>query len=262
MFMEDVVVRREERGSIAVLTMEYRPYNLLGPKLIGAIAAEVAAAQQTGSRAIILRSGLRHFSAGADVALFGSRIEQGGRSEASISGVDFLKLLELLPIPIVASVHGVCLGGGFELALACDYIVAASSAKIGSVEVALGLHPLLGGIQRQVQRAGAMRAKEIAMLGRRYDAATLERWGLVNLVVADDALQDATFTIAEELAHGPTVAHAATKRLVHVAVNEGVLAADEAMAEIQKPIWASEDLKIGLASFRDNGPGLAKFTGR
>jgi enoyl-CoA hydratase/carnithine racemase len=262
MFMEDVVVRREERGSIAVLTMEYRPYNLLGPTLIGAIAAEVAAAQETGSRAIILRSGLRHFSAGADVALFGSRIEQGGRSEAAISGVDFLKLLELLPIPIVASVHGVCLGGGFELALACDYIVAASSAKIGSVEVALGLHPLLGGIQRQVQPAGAMRAKEIAMLGRRYDAATLEHWGLVNLVVADDALQDATFTIAEELAYGPTVAHAATKRLVHVAVNEGVLAADEAMAEIQKPIWASEDLKIGLASFRDNGPGLAKFTGR
>jgi enoyl-CoA hydratase/carnithine racemase len=100
------------------------------------------------------------------------------------------------------------------------------------------------------------------MLGRRYDAATLERWGLVNLVVADDTLVDATFTIAEELAHGPTVAHAATKRLVHIAVNEGVLAADEAMAEIQKPIWASDDLKIGLTSFRENGPGLAKFTGR
>jgi hypothetical protein len=86
--------------------------------------------------------------------------------------------------------------------------------------------------------------------------------GLVNLVVVDDALEDATFTIAEELAQGSTVAHAATKRLVHIAVNEGVLAADEAMAEIQKPIWASEDLKIGLASFRENGPGLAKFTGR
>jgi enoyl-CoA hydratase/carnithine racemase len=59
-----------------------------------------------------------------------------------------------------------------------------------------------------------MRAKEISMLGRRYDAATLERWGLVNLVVADDALEEATMTIAQELAHGPTVAHAATKRLV------------------------------------------------
>ncbi len=100
------------------------------------------------------------------------------------------------------------------------------------------------------------------MLGRRSDAATLERWGLVHLVVADDALEDTTLTIAEELAHGATVVHAATKRLVHIAVDEGVVAADEAMAEIQKPSWASEDLKIGLASFRENGPDLAKSTGR
>jgi enoyl-CoA hydratase/carnithine racemase len=253
---------REEKGPVSVLTMQHRPYNLLGPTLLGAIADEIGAARDARSRAIILRSGLRHFSAGADVAQFDARIEQGGRSQSAIGGVEFLKLLALMPIPIVASVHGVCLGGGFELALACDYIVAASSAKIGSVEVALGLHPLLGGIQRQAQHAGAMRAKEISMLGRRYDAATLERWGLVNLVVADDALEETTMTIAQELAHGPTVAHAATKRLVHIAVNEGVLAADEAMAEIQKPIWDSEDLKIGLASFRENGPGLAKFTGR
>ena len=94
--MEDIVVRREEWGLISVLTMEYRPYNLLGPTLIGAIAAELTAAQQAGSRAIVLRSGLRHFSAGADVAQFSARIEQGGRSQSAIGGVDFLKLLELL----------------------------------------------------------------------------------------------------------------------------------------------------------------------
>jgi predicted phage terminase large subunit-like protein len=91
---EDVIVRREERGLISVLTMEYRPYNLLGPTLIGAIAAEITGAREAGSRAIVLRSGLRHFSAGADVNLFDARIEQGGRREAAISGVDFLKLLE------------------------------------------------------------------------------------------------------------------------------------------------------------------------
>jgi len=260
--MEEAPVVREEKGPVSVLVMQYRPYNLLGPTLLGAIADEIAAARDAGSRAIILRSGLRHFSAGADVAQFSTRIDQGGRSQTAIGGVDFLKLLELLPIPIVASVHGVCLGGGFELALACDYIVAASSAKIGSVEVALGLHPLLGGIQRQVQRIGALRAKEMSMLARRYDAPTLEKWGLINLTVPEESLEKATMAIAEEFAQGPTLAHAATKELAHIAVNEGVAAADEAMARVQAAIWASEDLKTGLASFRKNGPGLAKFAGR
>lgn len=259
---EDVLVTREQRDQVSTLTMVYRPYNLLGPKLIGAIAQQVKAAQEAGSRAIILKSGLRHFCAGADVGLFSARIENAGRADTRLTGVEFLRLLELLPIPIVASVHGVCLGGGLELALACDYIVATASSKLGSVEAALGLHPLMGGIQRQVQRIGTARAKEMSMLGRRYDAATLERWGLINLVVADEALETATLAIAEELARGPTVAHAATKKLAHLAANEGIVAADLAMADIQAPIWASEDLKTGLTSFRQNGPGLAKFQGR
>ncbi len=259
---ETSLVSREQHGPIAILTMAYRPYNLLGPKLMGAIARELTAAQEAGSRAIVLKSGLRHFCAGADVSLFSTRINGSGRSDAELKGIDFLRLLELLPIPIVASVHGVCLGGGLELALACDYIVAAASSKLGSVEAALGLHPLMGGIQRQVQRIGALRAKEMSMLARRYDPATLERWGLINLTVPDEALPQATMSIAEELARGPTVAHAATKQLAYVAANEGVVAADQAMAKIQEPIWASEDLKTGLASFKQNGPGLAKFQGR
>ena len=100
------------------------------------------------------------------------------------------------------------------------------------------------------------------MLARRYDAPTLEKWGLINLTVPEESLEQTTMTIAEEFAQGPTVAHAATKQLAHIAVSEGVEAADQAMAKIQAPIWASEDLKIGLASFRKVGPGLAKFVGR
>ncbi|HUN53063.1 MAG TPA: enoyl-CoA hydratase/isomerase family protein [Candidatus Sulfotelmatobacter sp.] len=257
----DTLVNREQRGTIAVLTMVYKPHNLLGPKLTGAIAGEIQAAREAGSRAIVLKSGLRHFCAGADVGLFSERIDNAGRSSANFTPVEFLRLLETLPIPLVASVHGVCLGGGLELALACDYIIAAASSKLGSVEAALGLHPLMGGIQRQVQRLGTARAKEMSMLARRYDAATLERWGLINLVVPDEALEKATMSVAEEFAHGPTVAHAATKQLAYIAANEGVIAADAAMAKIQEPIWASEDLKAGLASFRENGPGLAKFRG-
>jgi enoyl-CoA hydratase/carnithine racemase len=263
---EDTLITREERGNVSVLTMQYRPYNLLGPKLINAIVENVEASQKAGSRAIVIRSGLRHFSAGADLDIFEKRVStaSGDQSQEGrrLVGVDFLRFMELLPIPLIASVHGVCLGGGLELALACDYIIAATSAKIGSVEAALGLHPLLGGIQRQVQRIGGARTKERSMLARRYDAPTLERWGLINLTVPEEQLQTATMSIADEFAQGPTLAHAATKQLVHIAVNEGVDAADVAMAKIQAPIWASEDLKTGLASFRKNGPGLAKFAGK
>jgi enoyl-CoA hydratase/carnithine racemase len=263
---EDVLVLREQQGNVAVLTMVYRPYNLLGPKLMNAIVSQVEAAREVGSRAIVIRSGLRHFSAGADLDIFDKRIAAGEADQSKegrrLVGVEFLRFMELLPIPLIASVHGVCLGGGLELALSCDYIVAASSAKIGSVEATLGLHPLLGGIQRQVQRIGAARAKEMSMLARRYDAPTLEKWGLINLTVPEESLLTTTLSIAAEFAQGPTLAHAATKELVHIAVNDGVDAADQAMTRVQAPIWASEDLKTGLASFRKNGPGLAKFEGR
>jgi len=263
---EEILVTSEERGSVSILTMTYRPYNLLGPKLINAIIEQIEKAQRAASRAIVIKSGLRHFSAGADLNIFSDRIAQGDGGSASegrkMSGIEFLKFMETLPIPVVASVHGVCLGGGLELALACDYIVAAKSAKLGSVEATLGLNPLMGGVQRQVQRIGALRAKEMSMLARRYDASTLESWGLINLAVPDDALERVTLTVAEELAQGPTLAHAATKQLAYIAANEGVVAADEAMAKIQAPIWTSDDLKIGLESFKKSGPGLAKFVGR
>lgn len=255
---EMITVKHTE--NVAIVSMCHRPHNLSGPDLYRALLGGFEAAVKDGARAILLRSELRNFCAGADVSLWDERIASQGK--ARIDPVEVLRGFETLPVPIVAAVHGACLGGGLELALACDIIIAAASAKLGSVEVALGIHPLLGGIQRQVQRIGAARAREMAMLGHRYDAATLERWGLVNRVVPDDQLEAVSFTVAKELAHGPTVAHAATKKLVAVAVNQGVDAADLAMAEIQKPIWASHDLRRGLDSFIANGPGLCVFEGK
>jgi enoyl-CoA hydratase/carnithine racemase len=140
--------------------------------------------------------------------------------------------------------------------------VAAQSSKIGSVEVTVGLHPLMGAVQRLAQRAGAARAKEMAMLGRRYDAATLERWNIINRVVPDEELDTATMVLAQELAHGPTVANAATKRLVATAINDGVAAADAAMADIQRPIFESRDFQTGVTSYREKGIGMAIFEGR
>src|SRR5438034_6597606 len=97
---EDALVVREQRGNISVLTMVYRPYNLLGPKLINAIVEQIEGARDAGSRAIVLRSGLRHFSAGADLDIFDKRVSQGsGDSDGEnrrLNGVEFLRFMELL----------------------------------------------------------------------------------------------------------------------------------------------------------------------
>ena len=252
-------VAREMDGRVAVLTMQHAPHNFLGIALFTALIDGVRWAAEQRARAVLLRSSLRNFCAGADVELFDSA-ERGAAPGLDI--VELLRVFDTLPIPIVAAVHGVCLGGGLEIALACDLIVASESAKIGSVEAAIGLNPLMGGIQRLTERAGAARAKEMALLARRYDARTLERWNVINRVVADENLADVTKTLAHELANGPTVAHASTKAIVSYAVSHGVRATDEAMGELQKEIWKSEDLKIGLASLAANGPGAARFGGR
>jgi enoyl-CoA hydratase/carnithine racemase len=256
---DSVPVAREMDGHVAVLTMQHAPHNFLSIELFDALIDGVHWAREQRARAVLLRSSLRNFCAGADVGLFDSA--ESGEAPA-LDIVALLREFDALPIPIVAAVHGKCLGGGLELALACDLIVASESAKIGNIEATLGLNPLMGGIQRITERAGAARAKEIAMLARRYDARTLERWNIINRVVADEQLAAVSGALAHELANGPTVAHASTKALVSHAVSHGVQATDEAMLDLQSGIWKSEDLKIGLASLAAEGPGAARFVGR
>ena len=247
-------------GAVAVLSMGSAPYNLMDRALNRELAEGLRWAQREGARAVILRSSLRHFSAGADLDAMIADADKADVLDWDFVGT--LRAFDEHPAPIVASIGGVCVGGGFELALACDLIVASESAKIGSVEVTVGLHPLMGAVQRLAQRAGAARAKEMALLGRRYPSATLERWNIINWVVADERLDDATMVIAQELAHGPSIANSATKRLVSVAVNEGIAAADAAMAEIQRPIIGSADFRAAVKSYRENGIGMAEFEGR
>jgi enoyl-CoA hydratase/carnithine racemase len=253
------LVAADREGDVVTLTMNFAPHNLVGKPLVDALIEAAEQAHEDGARAVILRSGLRHFSAGAEIELFDNK------GEGFYSGLDVcacLDAFEELPVPIIASVHGLALGGGFELALACDFIVAADSSKCGMVEVTLGLHPLMGAIQRVASRAGVARAKEMALFGRRYDAATLERWGIINRVVPEAQLQETTQILAQELAAGPTVAHAATKRLIRSYMQETVVKADRAMVEAQRPIFQSDDLATGLKAFRQAGPGHAIFAGR
>lgn len=247
-------------GAVAVLSMNKAPYNLVDKALNRDLITGLEWARDQGARAVVLRSGLRHFSAGADLD---AMVADADRSDVLDWGfVETLRAFDSNPAPIIASVQGVCVGGGFELTLACDLIVAAESAKIGAVEVTVGLQPLMGAVQRLTQRAGAARAKEMTLLGRRYPAATLERWNVINWVVADEQLDSATMVLAQELAHGPTIANAATKQLVSVAVNQGIAAADEAMADIQRPIMRSTDFRNAVTSYHAKGVGMAEFEGR
>jgi enoyl-CoA hydratase/carnithine racemase len=102
----------------------------------------------------------------------------------------------------------------------------------------------------------------MAMLGRRYDAETMEKWNIINRVVEDEKLDEAAMILALELANGPTLAHRITKQIANLAAAHGVEAADDAMESLQLPLWSSEDLKTGLESLMTQGPGLAVFKGR
>jgi enoyl-CoA hydratase/carnithine racemase len=253
-------VARELDGQVAVLTMQHRPHNFIGVALFDALIDGMQWAAEQNARAVLLRSGLRNFCAGAEVEVLVDSAERGVAPDLDFT--ELLRVFDQLPIPIVAAVHGVCVGGGLELALAADLIVAAESAKIGCVEAALGLNPLMGAIQRITERAGAARAKEMALLARRYDARTLEKWNIINRVVADEQLPEASTTLAQELANGATVAHASTKAIVSYAVSHGLQETDEAMRELQEDFWKSNDLKVGLASLQASGRGAARFDGR
>ncbi|MEM7467364.1 MAG: enoyl-CoA hydratase/isomerase family protein [Pseudomonadota bacterium] len=245
-------IRYERDGAVAVLTLDKPPHNLLTTDFIEAYCETLEQSADDGARAILVKSDLRHFCAGADVAAL---------SPGAIDAAKILSRLESVPVPTVAALNGAVLGGGLELALACDFIVAGASADIGAVEVHIGLAPLLGAVQRLVALAGPARAREMTMLGRRYKPSVLESWGLINLVVPDAELHDSALSLARQLASGPTVAIGGIKRLVNIALNDGVHAADKEISNALKDIWSSEDLKRGREAMASSGPGTAVFEG-
>jgi enoyl-CoA hydratase/carnithine racemase len=162
----------------------------------------------------------------------------------------------------VLAAHGLCLTWGFELALACDLILAAEPAAFGLVEKVVGLTPAMGGTQRLAERAGSGRAAEFVMTGVPYDAATLERWNVVNRVLPADGFDAAARAFALGLAEGPTRAHAATKAVLRDFREGGVGLANERIGRRAGELFESEDLRGAVKSFLADGPGRATFEGR
>ncbi|MEX3992690.1 enoyl-CoA hydratase/isomerase family protein [Paraburkholderia sp. EG286A] len=214
----------ETDGAVGVVTMSNPPHNLIGTSFMTDLLGTYARAIKQGCRAILLRSAMRHFCAGADVAGFGDGAGARRHDEASFESL--LDALENIPVPTVAAVHGGALGRGFELALTCDITVAADTAFFGMAEASLGLLPPPGGVQRLVQRVGPAPVKEMAMFGRRHDPASLARWGVINFVAAESELPSVSMSWARQLAAAPTVALKGIKQLANLSARGGIAAAD------------------------------------
>jgi enoyl-CoA hydratase/carnithine racemase len=235
--------------------------NLFDADVVAGLEQALEEAAEAGPRALIVRAEGQVFTAGVDVHVFDGLNSEDAREFAGRL-IRLAQRVESLPFPTIACVHGLCLTAGFELALACDMIWAAESARFGLVEIVVGVSPFMGGTQRVAERAGPARARELVMSGGLYDAATLERWNVVNRVVADPELAEKTRAFAQRLADGPTLANNATKTVVRAYLDGGVHAADADVPGIVAPLFDSEDLKGGVRSFLENGPGKATFEGR
>lgn len=253
------MIETELDGPVGIVTMAKPPHNLMDGVFLDATIAAYRQVIDDGARVILLRSAMKHFCAGADVSGFGAGDEDSG---GDMDAPTILDALESVPVPTIAAVHGAALGGGFELALTCDLIIASESAKFGLVETSLGLLPLLGGVQRVTNRAGAARGKEIAMFGRRHDPRTLERWNIINLVVPDDELDNAARSWAHQLGNGPTVALNGVKELANLTARTGLASADAHQETANDAMWQTDDVTAGLAAFAETGPGTATFEGR
>jgi enoyl-CoA hydratase len=254
-------VRLEREGDVGIVVLDDPPLNLFGQELARELSDALDQVAADPPRALVVRAEGEVFTGGADVNVFhGMTPEQARGFAADLVGLTHR--VEDLPLPTIAVVHGLCLTAGFELSLACDMIWAAQSARFGLVEIVVGVTPFMGGTQRVAERAGPARARELVMSGGLYEAETLERWNVVNRVVADSDLAEKSMRFAQRLAAGPTLANAATKRVVRAFLEEGVRGADARVGEIAAPLFATEDLRRAVRSFLEEGPGNATFEGR
>jgi enoyl-CoA hydratase/carnithine racemase len=245
-------VRFETSGSLGILTLTNPPLNLLSEEVIADFRAAVTEIKRAPLRALLLRAEGKVFCAGADVSAFKGKTGSDAR-QSFTTHLRMIADIEELPFPTLAAVQGMCVGGGLELVLACDLIWAAASARLGQLEATIGTTTLLGGVQRLAERAGSARAREIIYTADPYDAATFERWNIVNRVVPDDGFDSQTRAFAARLANGPTLAYAAGKRMVRAYLDSGIRAADKVVDEVAPPLFQSEDMRAAVAALVEYG---------
>jgi enoyl-CoA hydratase/carnithine racemase len=255
------VVRLEREQELAVVTFDSPPLNLFDAALQRELVAAIDELESEPPRAVLFRAQGRVVSGGVDVSLFAA-LDGAEPATATFNElVALARRVDGLSCPTVFAAHALCLTWAFELALACDLIIAAESASFGLVERVIGLTPAMGGTQRLAERAGTGRARELVMTGQRYAAAELERWNVVNRVLPDDGFDTAVRELARDLATGPTLAHEATKQVIRDYLEGGVELANERVGRVAGELFETEDLQQAVRTFLDQGPGHATFKG-
>ncbi len=244
---------------VAVVRLNNGKVNALSQALLGELAEVAAHLHAAPPGAVVITGGDRLFAAGADISEF------GGREDARRIGQGFHSALDAvaaIPRLVIAAVSGYALGGGCELALACDYRIAGEKAVFGQPEVLLGIIPGGGGTQRLARLVGPAQAKMIMMTGRQVNAAEALRIGLVDEVVPNEELTARAMALATSCAAGATAAQALIKDAVDRGLQTDLASGLAIELDGFEQVFGTEDSQIGVASFLQHGPGKAVFTGR
>jgi enoyl-CoA hydratase len=262
-----VTVERRDDG-VAVVRLDNPKVNALSKELLRQLESAAESLRNEPPGAVVITGGDRIFAAGAEISEFQSADDQDQvvtRAEAELIGQHFLRALNAvadIPRATIAAISGFALGGGCELALACDFRIASEKAKLGQPEILLGIIPGGGGTQRLARLIGPARAKELIFTGRQVRADEALAIGLVDEVVPADQVLDRALDKASALAGGAVVAQGLAKRAIDrgldITLNGGLDLEQQLFAEV----FGTEDARIGVQSFLEHGPGNATFVGR
>jgi enoyl-CoA hydratase len=264
---EPLVLLERHDGDIAVLRLNNGKVNALSVEVLTQLDRLASELTERSPRAVVVTGNAKVFAAGADITQFA---ERGGEEPFALSppsrvgeiGSSFLRALNAvaaLPCPTIAAVAGVALGGGCELALACDFRVAGTSTRFGQPEILLGIIPGGGGTQRLARLVGPAKAKDLVFSGRMVDADEALAIGLADKVVEADQVLDAALEWAATFAAGPRHALALAKS----AIDEGLEGSLEEGLRFEQDrfvqSFTTPDAATGVRSFLAEGPGKAVF---
>jgi enoyl-CoA hydratase len=255
---ELVLVERRSDG-VAVVTLNNPKVNALSQAVLAELRAAAEDLITNPPGAVVITGGERIFAAGADISEFGDA-EQGRHITAGFHAA--LNTLAKIPRLVIAAVSGYALGGGCELAMACDYRIAGERAVFGQPEVLLGLIPGGGGTQRLPRLIGVSKAKEMMITGRQVKAEEALRIGLADELVPSEALHERALALAADVARGALQAQAMIKRAVDVGIDEPLADGLKLERDLFEAVFHTSDSQVGVQSFLAHGPGKAEFSGK